>query len=133
VWGTLSLGFFTVPSLAEKLATGTGGIFYGGGLHQLGTQALGLAAVGAFTFSASFGILWLFKVTIGIRTDEDVETAGLDVSEHGMWGYPEFYIPVPGGYGHESHGHLGLTHAPRPAAAAAVSATATPEPAPRPV
>jgi hypothetical protein len=28
-----------------------------------------------------------------------VETAGLDVSEHGMWGYPEFYIPVPGGYG----------------------------------
>ena len=26
-----------------------------------------------------------------------------------MWGYPEFYIPVPGGYGTESHG------APRPA------------------
>ena len=36
-----------------------------------------------------------------------METAGLDVSEHGMWGYPEFYIPVPGGYGTESHGHLG--------------------------
>ena len=52
-------------------------------------------------------ILWLFKVTVGIRTDEDVETAGLDVSEHGMWGYPEFYIPVPGGYGTDSHGHLG--------------------------
>jgi hypothetical protein len=27
-----------------------------------------------------------------------------------MWGYPEFYIPVPGGYGTESHGHLGLAH-----------------------
>ena len=23
-----------------------------------------------------------------------------------MWGYPEFYIPVPGGYGTEAHGHL---------------------------
>jgi hypothetical protein len=23
-----------------------------------------------------------------------------------MWGYPEFYIPVPGGYGTDSHGHL---------------------------
>jgi len=34
------------------------------------------------------------------------------VSEHGMWGYPEFYIPVPGGYGTESHGHLGLAHGP---------------------
>ena len=45
----------------------------------------------------------------------EVETAGLDVSEHGMWGYPEFYIPVPGGYGTESHGHLGhATHAGRP-------------------
>ena len=22
-----------------------------------------------------------------------------------MWGYPEFYIPVPGGYGTEHHGH----------------------------
>jgi hypothetical protein len=32
-----------------------------------------------------------------------VERAGLDVAEHGMWGYPELYIPVPGGYGTESH------------------------------
>ncbi len=33
-----------------------------------------------------------------------------------MCGYPEFYIPVPGGYGTESHGHLlGHVH-PHPAA-----------------
>ena len=57
------------------------------------------AAVGAFTFTTSFAVLWLMKVTVGIRTDPEAETAGLDVSEHGMWGYPEFYIPVPGGYG----------------------------------
>ena len=38
---------------------------------------------------------------VGIRAEPEVETAGLDVSEHGMWGYPEFYIPVPGGYGAE--------------------------------
>jgi Amt family ammonium transporter len=106
VWGTLSLGFLTVPSLAEKLATGSGGLFYGGGLHQLGVQALGLAAVGAFTFTASFLVLWAMKATFGIRTEPEVEAAGLDVSEHGMWGYPEFYIPVPGGYGSEHHGHL---------------------------
>ncbi len=101
VWGTLSLGFLAVPKLASNLETGTGGLFYGGGFHQLGTQALGLAAVGAFTFTVSFLILLLFKVTFGIRTEAEVEEAGLDVSEHGMWGYPEFYIPVPGGYGSE--------------------------------
>ncbi len=124
VWGTLSLGFLTVPSLAERLGTGSAGLFYGGGLHQLGVQALGLAAVGVFTFSASFGVLWLFKVTIGIRTDEEVEQAGLDVSEHGMWGYPEFYIPVPGGYGTDPVAHMGGAHAPQPAASALAAVTA---------
>ena len=126
VWGTLSLGFLTMPSLAKKLDTGSGGLFYGGGLHQLGTQALGLAAVGAFTFGASFLVLLLFKVTVGIRTEPEVESAGLDVSEHGMWGYPEFYIPVPGGYGTEHSGHAG--HAPAPAAAAALHAMTFTEP-----
>jgi len=57
------------------------------------------------------------KKTFGIRTEPEAETAGLDVSEHGMWGYPEFYVPVPGGYGTESHGHLGVAHVPRPGVA----------------
>jgi Amt family ammonium transporter len=129
VWGTLSLGFLALPSQAKSLATGQGGLFYGGGFHQLGVQFLGLAAVGAFTFTASFGVLWLMKVTFGIRTEPEHETAGLDVSEHGMWGYPEFYIPVPGGYGTESHGHMGHTHAPPRPAAPAVAATALDAPA----
>jgi ammonium transporter, Amt family len=125
VWGTLATGIFAVPALAENLATGTGGLWYTGSFAQLGTQALGLLAVGSFTFSASFGALWLMKRTFGIRVEPEVETAGLDVSEHGMWGYPEFYIPVPGGYGTEAHGHLGLAHGHRAAPAAApVPATA---------
>ena len=129
VWGTLSLGFLTLPDQAKKLATGTGGLLYGGGFHQLGVQALGLLAVGAFTFTASFGVLWLMKVTVGIRTEPEVESAGLDVSEHGMWGYPEFYIPVPGGYGTEAHGHLGLSHGHARAAHPAVVPSPAPEPA----
>src|SRR6266511_4018117 len=80
------------------------------GLHA--EQAVGLAAVGSFTFTASFGCLWAMKALWGIRVEEHVETAGLDVAEHGMWGYPEFYIPVPGGYGTESHSHL-VGHAHR--------------------
>jgi ammonium transporter, Amt family len=106
VWGTLATGLFAVPALAQNLAVGQGGFVYTGSLRQVGIQLLGLAAVGAFTFGASFGVLWAFKRVWGIRVEAEVETAGLDVSEHGMWGYPEFYIPVPGGYGTESHGHL---------------------------
>src|SRR5205823_9532524 len=113
VWGTLATGLFAVPLLAKNLATGQGGLVYTGSFHQVGVQLLGLAAVGAFTFSASFGSLWVMNAIWGIRVETDAETDGLDVHEHGMWGYPEFYIPVPGGYGTESHGHLGLGHAHR--------------------
>src|SRR5581483_7594869 len=98
VWGTLATGLFAVPLLAKNLATGTGGLVYTGSFHQLGIQALGIVAVGGFTFSASFAGLWVMKKLWGIRVEDHVESAGLDVSEHGMWGYPEFYIPVPGGY-----------------------------------
>ncbi len=125
MWGTLALGFLTVPKLAESLGTGKGGLFYGGGVHQLGVQALGLVAVGAFTFTASFVVLWLMKVTVGIRTEPEVENLGLDVSEHGMWGYPEFYIPVPGGYGTEHQGH-GIVTAPKEAVATASPTSAAP-------
>jgi Amt family ammonium transporter len=129
VWGTLSLGFLTLPSQAKALATGSAGLFYGGGAHQLGVQALGLVSVGAFTFGASFLVLFVLKKVWGIRVEPEVETVGLDVHEHGMWGYPEFYIPVPGGYGTETHGHLGLSHTlrPAPAGAAVHQASALPE------
>src|SRR6476619_3358002 len=130
VWGTLATGIFAVPALASNLATGTGGLVYTGSFHQLGVQALGLVTVGAFTFSTCFGSLWVMKRVWGIRVEPETETAGLDVSEHGMWGYPEFYIPVPGGYGTEAHGHLGLSHGHARTAPAPVVPGAAPEPAP---
>ncbi|HEY6605172.1 MAG TPA: ammonium transporter [Gaiellaceae bacterium] len=130
VWGTIATGLFAVPALASNLATGTGGLFYTGSFHQLGVQLLGLVSVGAFTFTASFASLWTMKRLWGIRVEAETETAGLDVSEHGMWGYPEFYIPVPGGYGTEAHGHLGLAHGQARAAPAPVASTTAAEAAP---
>jgi Amt family ammonium transporter len=115
VWGTLATGLFAVPLLAKNLNTGTGGLVYTGSFHQLGIQALGLVAVGVFTFGTSYGALFVMHKLWGIRVEDHVETAGLDVSEHGMWGYPEFYIPVPGGYGTDTHGHLGTHHRQPPA------------------
>jgi Amt family ammonium transporter len=125
VWGTLACGLFAVPVLSHNLATGTKGLVYGGGFHQLGVQALGLVAVGGFVFASSYGCLWVLNKVWGIRVSPEVETQGLDVHEHGMWGYPEFYIPVPGGYGTESHGHLGTAHAHAKPVAVAVSKEVT--------
>jgi Amt family ammonium transporter len=64
----------------------------------------------------------------GIRVEDDVEVAGLDVSEHGMWGYPEFYIPVPGGYGTSDSGH-GAPHTGTPVGTAVTAMVAHGAPA----
>jgi Amt family ammonium transporter len=103
VWGTIACGLLATGGLATTTATGTKGLFYGGGFHQLGIQLLGIVAVGAFTFTLSFAGLFVLKHTIGLRVSEEDEASGLDIAEHGMWGYPEMYIPVPGGYGTEPH------------------------------
>src|SRR2546428_4664422 len=93
VWGTLACGLFAVPLLAKNLATGTGGLVYSGSFHQLGGQALGLVAGGAFTFSSSFRALWILDKIWGIRVNSYGESHGLDVHEHGMRGHPEVHIP----------------------------------------
>jgi Amt family ammonium transporter len=95
---------------------------YTGSFHQLGVQALGVVAVGAFSFTSSFAVLFAMHKLWGIRVEAEVESVGLDVHEHGMWGYPEFYIPVPGGYGTESHVHLRVPHVHHDAKPAAEAA-----------
>ena len=64
-------------------------VFYNDGA-SLGTQLIGIAAYGIFTFVASL-ILWLIlKAVMGIRVSEEDEINGLDMSELGMEAYPEF-------------------------------------------
>jgi Amt family ammonium transporter len=101
IWGTLACGLFTVPGLASFNAVGKAGLFYGGGFQQLLDQAIGVVVVFAFVFILSYGFLAIVKATYGIRVTEEEEDAGLDISEHGMYGYPEQFIPSPElvGYG----------------------------------
>jgi Amt family ammonium transporter len=103
IWGTLSCGFFTSPRLAQYNGFGDpdGGLIYSGALTQLGYQALGIVVVFSFVFVLSFGTFWLIKKFYGLRVTAEEEEAGLDISEHGMYGYPEQFIPAPElvGYG----------------------------------
>jgi Amt family ammonium transporter len=95
IWGTLSCGLFTAPRLAEKNAVGEAGLFYSGSFHQLFAQALGVAAAFAFVFAFSYATFWAIKKTYGLRVTTEEEEAGLDMAEHGMYGYPEQFIPAP--------------------------------------
>ena len=97
IWGTLSCGLFTDPQLATFNTVGHGGLFYTGSFQQLGAQALAVAASFTTVFVLSFSLFWVIKKTVGLRVSEQHEIDGLDISEHGMWGYPEQFMPVPGG------------------------------------
>jgi Amt family ammonium transporter len=97
IWGTLSCGIFTSPRLSSYNAVGDPGVLYTGSFHQLLIQALGVVVVFAFVLSLSYGSFALIKMVMGgsLRVTADEEDAGLDISEHGMYGYPEQFIPAP--------------------------------------
>jgi Amt family ammonium transporter len=59
-------------------------------------QALGIAAAFASVFAISFLVFFVIKATYGLRVEPEEERYGLDLVEHGMWGYPEQFMPVPG-------------------------------------
>jgi ammonium transporter, Amt family len=95
IWGTISCGFFTSPRLAQYNAFGdpAGGLLYSGSFAQLIAQVVGFMIAFAFVFAMSYATFFLIKKTYGLRVTEEEEDAGLDISEHGMYGYPEQFIP----------------------------------------
>jgi Amt family ammonium transporter len=95
IWGTLACGLFTSPRLADLNAIGKPGLVYTGSFHQFGAQALGVATAFACVFTISYATFWAIKKTIGLRVTAAEEDAGLDIAEHGMYGYPEQFIPAP--------------------------------------
>src|SRR4051812_5890902 len=118
IWGTLACGLFTDPKLAAFNAVGKGGLLYTGSFAQLGHQALGVVVVFAFVFAVSAATFFAIKLVYGMRVTAEEEDAGLDISEHGMYGYPEQFIPAPElvGYGATPSGA-----APAPVGAMAMS------------
>lgn len=96
--GTISTGFFATGELAEKVGVGKAGLFYGGGVDQLVVQVYGVLTSGAFAFVVSFAALWIIKKAIGLRVTEEEEVIGLDLSEHGSYGYPEQMKKAGSGY-----------------------------------
>jgi Amt family ammonium transporter len=101
IWGTLAVGIFASPRL---IVEGAGpGIWYGifgdasfsSAIGQLGVQGLAVVFTFVVVFAISMATFALIKATIGLRVSPEEEDAGIDISEHGMYGYPEVFIPQP--------------------------------------
>jgi Amt family ammonium transporter len=76
IWGTLAVGIF------GDLA----------GWAQLGSQAIGVVAVGVTCLISAYAIIKTLKSTVGIRVSSQEEQEGLDIHEHGMDAYPDFRL-----------------------------------------
>ena len=78
--GVLLVSFFASTSLGGTVE----GLNMG---KQLGIQAFSAVGAAVYTLIVSFVILKVIDLAIGLRVDEDTETNGLDLNEHGEAGY----------------------------------------------
>jgi Amt family ammonium transporter len=115
IWGTLAVGIFGSERLVLSDDGAAAGVWYGifgdaslgATLGQLGVQAAAVGLTFVVVFTLSYVTFAAIKATIGLRVSDDEEEAGLDISSHGMYGYPEQFIP-------QSEIGAGLPGAPRP-------------------
>lgn len=72
IWGTLAVAFF--GNFDE-------------GVGELSDQLIGIAAMGAFSFTFAFIVFFILKKTVGIRVSDKEQETGLDIAEHQLSAY----------------------------------------------
>ena len=82
--GALLTGVFSDKRLN---AAGADGLFYGGGLRQLGLQALACVASAAYAALVTFVLLKIIDKALGLRVAASDEREGLDTTQHGEEAY----------------------------------------------
>jgi Amt family ammonium transporter len=90
--GSLAIGFFATAQVNAAINGDPGlgaseGLFYGGGLGQLGRQFVGSAAVTVYSLVIAAAIAFVIKLAKGLRVSEEAEVTGIDVAEHAESAY----------------------------------------------
>jgi Amt family ammonium transporter len=93
LWGTVAVGLFA----SAATTAGVDGLFYGGGLDQLGRQAVGALAVLAYSFVLTLAIGFVIAKLMRFRITEEEEVAGIDGVVHAETGYDLASLGVGGG------------------------------------
>jgi Amt family ammonium transporter len=97
------VGVLLIGLLATDVMTGgPRGLFFGGGLGQLGKQSLAVVVVAAYAFVVSFLLAKLIDRVMGFRISAEDETSGVDFSQHAETAYAE------GVHGHPAPRRPGL-------------------------
>ncbi|MEA2514768.1 MAG: ammonium transporter, Amt family [Thermomicrobiales bacterium] len=83
IWGSIATGIFAKKSINDL---GADGLIYGGA-DQFVKQIVTVAIVVVFAGAASWLILKVIDITIGLRVPEQEEVLGLDTTTHGELAY----------------------------------------------
>lgn len=84
LWGAVAVGLFDYNN----------GLFYGGGVHQLGVQCLGVATIALYTAVVMTVVFIILKHTVGLRVSAEEEILGLDLTEHGLASAYADFLPI---------------------------------------
>mmetsp|Transcript_380 Transcript_380/g.958 ORF Transcript_380/g.958 Transcript_380/m.958 type:complete len:539 (+) Transcript_380:150-1766(+) len=124
-WGLLSSGIFctddnvflsgSTNASAPNSACGRG--------EQFAVQLIAMLAIATWSLALSGFTFWVMRATVGIRVPEDIESEGLDRSEHGATAYagsfrighqhpPRQVAPEPAGKGEPQAEHHQLPPPP---------------------
>lgn len=76
MWGTLAAGLFLTGNMYDP--------------QQIMVQLTGIAAAFVWVFFTAFLMYFMISVVFGLRVSSMHEQRGLDITEHGEIGYPEF-------------------------------------------
>lgn len=77
-WGALATGIFATVGASGLIA---------GNPYQVWVQFIGLAATCVYAVAVTLGILFVLKLTMGLRINEEEEFNGLDQTAHSETGY----------------------------------------------
>ena len=93
VIGMLMLGFLANaevnPAIATTFKANGVAVSLAGGSHQFINQLIGVAFTATLAVVGTFLIVKLVDAVIGLRVDQEDESAGLDLSQHGERAYNE--------------------------------------------
>jgi Amt family ammonium transporter len=105
MWGGIASGLFYDPKLMEIA------MLPGAGPMSPVTQVIGTLAIGGWALALSLGLFFALKALGLLRVGAEEEIAGLDISEHGMYAYPQQLVALestPGLPSPLSADHAGL-------------------------
>ena len=97
--GSLWLGLFannSVNGAVSAVAGGSDGLFYGGGVTQLGRQAVAGVIVSVWSFAVAWILAFVIDKAVGFRVSAEAEIDGIDIAEHAESPY-DFSFGTGGG------------------------------------